>query len=260
MPTTRRRLQFSIAAWAATALAAPAVRATTRMPRMAVLSQVGETLSVVGERDQTGSRLDQNLKTQLPLRDGGMDRNVLLMLRTMLREQQPVLPAPLMLYVPGVDLCGDGCLDGGRFAPPPDLAQALTDGRVSHLLLVTPSRSTSGLRFQNTVIGEGRIEGLGFYVDHLSLTRHTLPNGSEHTTQGYLGVFAYVRVRLIDVAERRVLDDRSFQETSTFGSGGPGGNSPWDALDNAGKIRALDALLQRGFGRVVPELVKQVRL
>lgn len=260
MLTTRRRLNSSLAAFAATALAGPAARATTRMPRMAVLSEVGETLSVVGERDTTGSRLDQNLKTQLPLRDGGMDRNVLIALRTMLRESQPVMPAPLMLYVPGVKLCGDGCLDGGRFAPPADLAQALSEGGVTHLLLVTPSRSTAGLRFQNTVIGEGRIEGLGFYVDHTTLARHTLPNGTEQTTQGYLGVFAYVRVRLVDVAERRVLDDRSFQESSTYGAGGPGGNSPWDALDNAGKIRALDTLLQRGLGRVVPELLKQVRL
>jgi hypothetical protein len=254
-------LGWLLAALLASAPALAQSPSHTRMPRMAVLSQIGDSLSVIGERDQTGSRLDQNLKTELPLRDGGMDRNALLMLRTMLRERQPVLPAPLMLYVPGVKLCGDGCMDGDRFVPPPDLAEALSSGRVSHLLLIVPSRSTSGLRFMNTVIGEGRIEGLGFYVDHSTLVRSVQPDGREVSGQGYLGAFAYVRLRLIDVNLRRVIDDRTLHESSTFGAGrSAGGNSPWDALDNTEKIKALDGLLRTGFERVVPEMLKHVKL
>jgi hypothetical protein len=249
----RRRISVAAAAlaampWMPHAVAQPPAR------RYAALSQVGEKVHVVGAAMQTGSSLDRNRRESLKLAEGGLDRNALIAIRDFLKKRDPAT-APDLLYTPGVDLCASrSCVESGRFTPPRDLAAELKSGASSHLILVTPHRAEAQLRFADTTAGRGRIEGLGIYLDG---SEEAVNLATRTTATGWMGLYAYVKLQLIDVAAATLLRETTFQEsevhTNTAGSGG--GNHPWDALTNAQKLERLDHLLRRGIERSLPELL-----
>jgi hypothetical protein len=105
------------------------------------------------------------------------------------RGQQPEADAPFF--------------NGERFTPPADLAAELAKDGVTHVLVLTKLRTDSAMKTRDgTVLGTGRVDGLGFYIDHD--TEMVSARSGQHG-DGFIAAFVSVKASLVDLAQAKVL-------------------------------------------------------
>ncbi len=224
--------------------------------RYALLSAVGDQMTVVFARTQTGSRLDRNDREVATLPDKSLDTLVLKQLDLTLHRTLPnVETAALAAANASLLAVQSETLAGRR---PPDapvraFADVLPAGGADRLLMVLKHRAEARIPVMDGAIGLGRLEGVGFYVDRVSLLRS---ERSGYTVPGFLAPFAYVRLVLAD-AQGRVIAEREIDAAQTFGMGDtPDALHPWDMMDSRAKIDALDRLLREAIDRELPTLLR----
>ena len=222
--------------------------------RYAVLSAVGDQMTVVRARTQTGSRLDRNDNEVAELPDRALDRLVLKHVDGALKRSVP------SAEVAALAIANGRLLDVQRQAlarnrPSSEMALAFADvlpaGGADRLLLVIKHRADARIPVTGGSIGLGRLEGAGFYVDRVTLLRS--PDTGLFGT-GFLAPFAYVRLVLAD-ASGRVLAERVIEAAESFHmSDARAGLQPWDMMTPDEKVAALDRLLQRQIESELPRL------
>jgi hypothetical protein len=243
---------------ASTALACTGLRpAAAQVPlRYAILSAIGDQMTVVYARTQTGSRLDRNDREAAPLPDKSLDTLVLkhvdgTLRKTLPRAETAALAAAnaSLLKVQTEMLAGKRPPD----APVRAFADVLPEGGADRLLMVLKHRAEARIPVAEGSIGLGRLEGVGFYVDRVTLLRS---GRTGYTMPGFLAPFAYVRLVLAD-AKGRVIAEREVEAAETFGMGDtPDALRPWDMMDSAAKVSALDRVLHRAIERELPALLR----
>lgn len=224
------------------------------IPKVAVVSSIGDSLTLVTQEMVTGSRLDRNQREVLPLPSAELDRFVLQQALAEVGKTNPKI-AVVGLIVPNVE--GDAVLVADqKFLPTENLAEALKKTEPTHLMIIVRHRSNSSLRLANSSVGSGKIEGLGFYIDHnLRVSR----SDTGERGAGYLAPFAYFKVYWIDYSNGAVLGEAVVTESTTLSAArSKASANPWDALDATEKMGALKSLIARGMQRVVPQLLSQV--
>jgi hypothetical protein len=250
----RRRLLLLVSAALACLTLQPA--AAQAPLRYALLSAVGDQMTVVFARTQTGSRLDRNDREIGALPDKSLDTLVLKHLdsalhRTLKTAETAALAAAnaSLLAVQRDTLAGKRAPD----APVRAFADVLPEGGTDRLLMVLKHRAEARIPVAEGTIGLGRLEGVGFYVDRVTLLRS---GRSGYTVPGFLAPFAYVRLVLAD-AQGRVIAEREIEAAQTFGMGDtPEALHPWDMMDSSGKMAALDRLLRAAIDRELPALLR----
>jgi hypothetical protein len=227
--------------------------------RYALLSAVGDQLTVVYAKLQTGSRLDSNEHQIAALPDNALDRLVLRRLDAAVRQNEPTAEvAALAAANAGLFAVQRDSLSGQR---PDDaavraFAAALPAGSVDRLLLVLKHRSEARIPAGDGTVGLGRLEGVGFYVDRVTALRS---QKSGVGTGGFLAPFAYFRLVLAD-AEGRILAQQPLEAAQTFLMGDtPDALQPWEIMDAPAKVEALDRLLNREIEQALPRLLAQAR-
>jgi hypothetical protein len=221
----------------------------------AVVSLVGDSVTIVGYRAATGSHFDQNTHEQVALGDGVFDRLATRVAANTIHRTVPDA-AIQIIDVP----------DRVRFADPPDwtapdgpLPSLLSSVRpllkrpdTHYLVVVGKFRGDARLRVANGTLGSGKLTGLGFYLDPF---RH-LRNSAGETGRGFVAPFAYVQVTLVDLRTGAVVRSTSDEETVTRANAGPDASlDPWDALTSAQKVRILQNELGRAVQKTVPRVV-----
>lgn len=223
--------------------------------RYALLSAVGDQITAVYARTQTGSRLDKNEREVAPLPDNSLDRMVLRSLDGALKQNAPnaevaaLAAANKSLFDVQRDvLIGRKSSDAAVSA----FAAALPPGGADRLLLVLKHRAEARIPVDEGIIGVGRLEGVGFYVDRVTVLKSVK---TRNQGTGFLAPFAYVRLVLAD-ANGNVLAQKPLEAATSIGIGhAPDALQPWDVLDANDKARVLDALLKREIDRALPELL-----
>jgi hypothetical protein len=232
------------------------VAAQSKTPlRYALLSTVGDQMTVIHARTQTGSRLDRNDRETAHLPDRALDRLVLRHLDATLKRTLPAAEVAALaaaneslLRTQRDALMGRGPAD----APVRAFADALPAGGADRLLLVLKHRADARIPVNNGFIGLGRLEGVGFYVDRVTALRSAI---SGNFSPGFLAPFAYVRLVLAD-ANGRVLAEREITAAESHAMGDArNAIGPWDMMDAAAKVDTLDRLLQREIERELPLLL-----
>ena len=224
------------------------------IPKVAVVSSIGDSLTLVTQEMVTGSRLDRNQREVLPLPSAELDRFVLQQALAEVGKTNPKI-AVVGLIVPNVE--GDAVLVADqKFLPTENLAEALKKTEPTHLMIIVRHRSNSSLRLANSSVGSGKIGGMGFYIDHnLRVSR----SDTGERGAGYLAPFAYFKVYWIDYSNGAVLGEAVVTESTTLSAArSKASANPWDALDATEKMGALKSLIARGMQRVVPQLLSQV--
>ena len=237
-------------------LSAGSVAAQAPAPvRYALLSAVGDQMTVVHARTQTGSRLDRNDREQVALPERALDRLVLKHLDGALNRATPSAEVAVMTAASGrlLDVQREML---SRHGPSSRMAKAFADvlppGGADRLLLVVKHRSEAAIPVTGGSIGAGRLEGVGFYVDLVTTLRST---DTGHVGTGFLAPFGYVHLILAD-ASGRVLAERQLEAAESFNmADARTGHQPWDMMDAAAKVSAVDRLLQREIEREVPRLL-----
>ncbi len=223
--------------------------------RYALLSAVGDQLTVVFARTQTGSRLDRNDRDVVALPDNALDRMVLRSLDEVFKKNAPhaevaalAAGSKSMFNVQRDVVSGQKPAD----APVRAFAAALPEGGADRLLLILKHRAEARIPVDDGSIGVGRLEGVGFYIDRVTVLRSLK---SRNQGAGFLAPFAYVRLIVAD-AQGNVLAEQPIESAATFGIGdAPDALQPWEVLDANAKVTVLDTMLRREIERALPALL-----
>ncbi|MGZ8260045.1 MAG: hypothetical protein ACXWUL_05770 [Caldimonas sp.] len=227
------------------AFAQPAA-ATSSPPAYAILSLVGDQFTVVIRREETGSRLDQNIRKSVAIDSATLDDMAIDSAAGVLKRLKPVSPV-LRFSIRDRRLFD---LQDKLFADSADsrgmrdaLAKLAREHQATRLVVVTKWRDDARFRTVQGTTGSGKIAGLGFYVDPFE--RMSMTSSGEGAF-GFLGPYAYLNVTVVDVASmapvRAVQARESEMNLPVHSSGAV---NAWETLTPAAKVDALERVLRR---------------
>jgi hypothetical protein len=235
-------------------LAATFARAEPR--HYAVLSLVGDQLSIVRRENSTGTRLDANQKLAVKVTNGALDRAMLLATDEAIRKADPAArPVLLTTRDPALYAAAERELDTGATARVFEAVRPVVVGaKATHLVLVTKHRHRAMLRLTGGHVGSGWLEGLGFYLDGGTGDSSYRSTDAE---RGFIAPFTYFKVSLIDLARGIVIaEDYAIGSSAHAMPTSQIGNA-WQALSDEEKDRQLTQLMREETARLLPKLVKQ---
>ncbi len=223
--------------------------------KLALLSVMGDSLTVVTHRPAISSSIDKNQHDALKTGDGVIDTLVLNEAVAAIQRAGLHNAAEVQaLSYPGAH--GSAAwFEGKKFTPTADLAAALAQTSATHLLLIQAQRSPSMLKARNASLGSGYLEGLGFYIDR-ELKMRRSDNGQVGV--GFLAPYAYIKLQLINLASGETEREQVMTASGTISAAkNPEGDDPWNALDAAQKMAAIRRLLRGELNRALPELLQR---
>lgn len=236
-------LAFAAAAWAGSAVA----------DAYAVLSLVGDRMTIVTQGPKTGSHLDQDVYDVLPVTVPALDNVALAAAEAAIRKSDPAAPITHLrasdrtLYT-----LVDGWLDpdaAALRALVSFVAKAVPAAKDARLLLILPYRTEPQFLTYFGYRGSGSVGGLGFYLGASTVDREAI--------NGFLGVFANLQLVLVDPrsgaieAHEAVIAGNAYSAARSKGV--------WDALSAERKIEALQTLTQGEIERRVSAMVASAR-
>ena len=238
-------LVLALAAWAS----------ETTAETFVILSMVGDHLTIVTQRRQTGSHIDvngyQTFANPDPVLDEFASKTADAIIAKMRANAASVTIRADPAWYKIRDSWVDADLTGvsnliadikGRLPP-------ITD---AHLLLIAPYRDQPKLRTQEAELGSGKVSGLGFYVD----TETTLYRSDTHEKSlGYLGIFSNFQLVLIDFRSGAVEGHERVVLGTTRSSARAADRTLWNALTTAQKTQVLESLMKAGIDESLPKML-----
>ena len=220
--------------------------------RYAVLSLIGDSMTVVVYVMETGTHLDRNRQEPVSLGSDLLDRAALNAVQQSLKQIDARSPVLLFLGT-SPELFGDPSklFDGKRLLLSQDLSEAMKGGGATHLLLLTRYRAEARIQAVDRTVGSGKLEGLGFYIDGYLRTRRS-DNGV--AGQGFLAPYVYLRILLVDLATS-MIDREEVITWTTMLSAARGATDDPRAVLAGEQLKFLVDALTREISRVVPSLV-----
>lgn len=220
----------------------------------AVMSLVGDKMSVVTYQISTGSGIDKNRRETIDVNDGLFDKTVLMAAESALSagttKPRVQLFAPT---APSLFERQDRFFSGSKVVLPEVVSAALKSDGATHLLLVTKYRGEARMQADGAKLGSGIVEGLGFYVDHSS---PMISTKSMRESNGFLAPFAFMRLSLVDLATSAVLRQKVLTASFMLITADTKDElNPWNVLGPAEKIDHLRGLIERELETAVPQLV-----
>jgi len=237
------------------AAALPWVGATARAAdpparTYAVVSLVGDQITVIQHRPQFGTRIDTNQRDEIPVEDATFDRIAMSAAEAQIRRAQP-----------GAHVFQASIRDKRLFALQEGLLTDMAESRdmraamqgllanhgATHLVLVTKRRSAASFKVQQATIGRGFLAGIGFYLD--TVTRLVYEDSSLQSP-GFLAPYAYLNVSLVDAASLSTLKSAAAQETTmSLSIDSKDAVRAWDSLTGPQKVEALERVIKSGVTR-----------
>ncbi|MFY9512459.1 MAG: hypothetical protein WAQ05_15935 [Rubrivivax sp.] len=225
----------------------------------AVLSEFAREINVVTFQESTGTRLNNNLRTSMPMPNGALDKVALVATRTAVQKAEP--GAGLWLIAP---------LDTDLFPPtqvfsegtvlklPEDVAGEMKKRGHTHLLLLTRLRAEAELKALRSSEGTGPLEGLGFFVDRVTAGRNA---DTGQFSTGFLAPYMHARVILVDAASGRVVGIQRIKHSVVYSTARAEIKSTdaWDVMKPDEKVRYLANMIEREIGTAVPALLNATR-
>ncbi len=252
---TRRCLRAGALVIATLAQAAHAQSTAPAAPRtVAVISLVGDKIDVVTSDRQTGKLNDANEHRVLPFAAAGVDIAALAAAKDVLKRVDPSLDVALLAAsrLETFD-AQDAIFDGSHVKLPEEIAAAVQREHAAQLVLVTKFRTEARLAAGNGALGNGKIAGLGFYIDFAAEVQNTDTGG---VARGFIAPFAYVQLSLIDVATNTVVRRENATSSYLLGTAGTdAARNPWDVLDAQQKVDALKEVLAAAVTETLPRLM-----
>jgi hypothetical protein len=221
----------------------------------AILSLVGDHITVIGQGQQTGSHMDQNRRQVVQLPDAALDNFSVQVAGATIRN---VRPDSSVIAFRAKDPALYALRDSWRDADITQVAElmALVADQIppssdGHLLLITPYLNEIELRTDRDYRGTGKAAGLGLYLDPSTRMRsHTGDQGV-----GFLGVFANFQLILVNLQSKAIEAQERVVAGTTYAAAQAADRTPWNALSPADKIKALEFLVKRGIERVLPAML-----
>lgn len=248
------RLILALAAGLTMPGASHAQAINVEQENLAVLSLVGDAMTIVSFVPATGSHVDTNHHQTLPLPDRSLD-NAILRATDQALKKAAAKSSAVLLSSSDPTLFSDQhrLFDGDRLLLPPDLQKVITDHAATHLLLLTKHRADAALKFRHSTGGSGKLEGLGFYLDTTVKVRTS--NGRKVGT-GLIAPYVYLDLWLVNAKTWAVVKRRSIKTAETISSArGSDDTDPWKSFTDAQKTAMLLGSARRSIAEAVQQLL-----
>ncbi len=200
----------------------------------AVASAIGESMSVVSFRKQTGRLIDSNLKETFDFGEQGLDNVIMQALEKTLKVHcNNCSTVFLKVNSDRANESADKLL--------PSLLGGAKNAKADRLIVLTKHRDNARMPFEQAFLGQGKISGLGYYVDP---TKQVQDLASLKIVKGYIGAFAYFSMYVIDVATGDVIYSKDFNSAAVFTTARKESFDAWDSVPDDQKIPTLLALVK----------------
>lgn len=228
------------------------------VPNVAFLSLAGDSITTQLFARGTGSKMDANRKMVMPIDNPVLDVEAIQAANKAFKMLRPGVMTTLLvtadkdLFKAQNDLFDevDANRDNRTY-----LSSLLSKRAVTQLILITKNRAYAEFRVQDGLVGGGRIEGLGFYMDNETrlMNSRSLVTGS-----GFVATFVYLKVRLIDAQTLNVLKEVNVKEsdlnvnyqlTEVH-------QVAWDATTGEQKFKRLSEVIAGAMEDAIPALLK----
>ena len=232
-----------------------AASAAAQQPRTyAIASLVADGILVVRYDLGTGSNIPRNPRRFTPLATSELDHAVLFAVEDAVRKNDPLAKTvllaakdPELFKSPGEA----GAPAAVRLAPQLAAIRPMAaKAGATHLLLATKHRDEARIRFDDSTVGKGPLEGVGFYVD---TEMRVGSRESGLSAIGFIAPFAYVNLALVDIATGSVLREETFRDARPHVSST--GAGPWEMHSGQEKAAMLKRMLQDGVSRAILPLL-----
>jgi hypothetical protein len=238
-------------AWAGLVLLCLAMPCAAESGRSySILSIVGDRLSVTGRPSPVGS---PSRETYVDLGDPAIDAAVLRAVSSAVTRIEPGVKTTLLLpRSPRLFTAQENALEESRSVRVlfDAIRPLVGDLPGTHLILVSKLRHAARIRFNNEYFDASpRLQGAGFYIDR---AQRVADASTGEGGYGFLGVFAYFKVSLIDLAGGRVPAEEEMVASAAYGQHG---KDPWDGVSAEDKVGMLKGLIGAETGRVVARLL-----
>jgi hypothetical protein len=221
----------------------------------AVMSLVGDRLTIVQPRVTVGSNVDRNPRHEVPTPDDSLDAIAVQAADAAIKRLKPGATTTLFTTRDTkLFALQEALLDADAISP--ELAQSLKEllaqSNASHLVLITKQRGEAKMRFHSETAGVGRLAGLGYYVD-----RHTVLKNDEngHRSTGFYAPYAYLRYSVIDAATLRTLRQSSLRDSQVVVSDPTSIHNAWQTTTPEQRVQSLHELLRRAVDAATAQLI-----
>lgn len=251
------RIAAALALCSCATLAAPAAEAPQAASRsFAVMSLIGDSLTVVTARPVTGSHVNQNETQALDDSSGALDLATLHAADEAIRSVD-ASAAPILLATdsPVLHKRQSQLIDGGRLVDTDGLVGELKKAGATDLLLITKHRASTALQAESETLGNGTLYGLGFYIDGSTPIRRS---DTGAMASGFLAPYAYFQITLVDVATLAVEKQVSITAGKVLSNARNQSDSdpnPWNVLSGTEKFKALNELISDNLKDAVPKMI-----
>lgn len=221
---------------------------------VAIVSLIGDVMTVDVYRARTGTSINKNDQTVIPVTNAFFDRAALASTADAVFARLPQDASVATLAVPkrGSGFDPAGLLVDDAVSRSNPLVAALRNEGFSHLVAITRHRSPARVEMADGSVGAGNLEGLGFYVDH-SIRTERVDNRAP--AYGIIAPYVYIRLLLIDLDTLAIQGDQKVTASVVRTSeANRQGEDPWGALSAEEKAEMLLSLLNRQVKEAVPRL------
>ncbi len=231
--------------------------ATTTAPQeYAVLSLIGDNLTVAQFSTTTGTIVNKTPRILVPVKTPILDDVALLAVEDVVKKTDAGARLDLLssndpvLYKFQNDLFNN---TGDSAAAQTALRTVLKNTTAERLILVSKHRADAYFRLVGSQIGEGKLEGLGYYIDN-TVSIRMVDSGA--TGVGFLAPFAYVKVSLLNARTLQVLRTKSIIESEVIANAGSAeaNLSAWQVLSQQKKIDHTTELIRRVIQQAIPDI------
>jgi hypothetical protein len=217
-----------------------------------VLSLIGDKMTVVVHDATTGSSLDKNRHNEIPVPADTFDDAAVLAVG---QEIQNMAPQSATALFSSSD--AELYRLQERLFEPQDQPKALRESlkkllqgkRATHLILITKYRGDTHLRLHDGYIGNGKLSGIGFYIDQYQSMFNT---ETGENSIGFLAAFAYIRLSLVDTETMSVIRETTTRES---GMASAAASAPWGTLTAAQKVQALEQVIRQAVAGAMPNVL-----
>ncbi|KQV47213.1 hypothetical protein ASC95_23795 [Pelomonas sp. Root1217] len=221
----------------------------SEITKLGVMSVLGREVQIVIHAPTTGTRVDRNAKDTLKV---GNDFENFVLRMTVDDARREGLGETLVLARPA-----NGSMpwqrDGQAVLVTQPLLDAARAAKLSHLVLIQPARGEAKLQMERTVVGNGQLEGLGFYVDttiDVELTE------SHRHSAGFVAPFAYFDIYLVEVATLDLQAEHRARVAVALANPDLAGGDVWASLSTQSKIETLQKMIRDEVGKAVRDWSK----
>lgn len=254
----RQALRLGVASCVGLGAGMAARAQTATAVKLAIISMIGQDVDVVVSEAQIGSRLPPQ-RERMPIPPGFLDQRATLSMDKLARR---FVPADQIVLLSGQgkmwsELQQDAVATAaGMNDMVATLADAARQVGCTQVLALMKWRAVAKLRLARSSIGNGMLEGLGFYIDP---KLPTVIEGTQQSSIGVLAPYAYMRLLHVDAGQAKALGSETAQASTSVAPPTGSLEHPWDALSAEQKVQTLLNLMDEELDLMVPRLLGGTR-